>query len=195
MAPDPRDVFHASLACQTTESSDFDLNPEVVLQPDRLLCHAAVLVVYQMVSGVPYLVLTKRSLALKHHPGQIAFPGGKRDISDQDITQTAQREAWEEIGLVPEAIKILGHLPPHETVTGFLVTPVLGWVKSAFEPIAEKGEVAEVFMVPLGHVTNRENYVVQSRLLQGQWRHYYTIPYGPYYIWGATASILRRIIV
>ena len=194
MAPDPRDVFHASLTGHTTGSSDFDLNPEVVLPPNRLLRPAAVLVAYQMVSGVPYLVLTKRSLALKHHPGQIAFPGGKCDAADQDITHTAQREAWEEIGLAPDTVEIIGHLPPHETVTGFAVTPVLGWVKSAFEPIAEKGEVAEVFMVPLGHVTNLENYLVQSRRWRGQRRHYYTVPYGPYYIWGATARILRRII-
>jgi len=194
MAADPRDVFHSSLIGQGTGSSDFDLNPEVVLPPNRLLRPAAVLVAYQMVSQVPHLVLTKRASALKHHPGQIAFPGGKRDDADQDITQTAQREAWEEIGLAPDNVEILGHLPSHETVTGFAVTPVLGWVKSTFVPIAAQGEVAEVFRVPLGHVTNLDNYLVQSRCWRGQRRQYYTVPYGPYYIWGATACILRRII-
>ena len=194
MAADPRDVFHASLIGQTTGSSDFDLNPELVLPPDRLLRPAAVLVAYQMVLQVPYLVLTKRAFALKHHPGQIAFPGGKRGDADQDITQTAQREAWEEIGLAPDAVEILGYLPPHETVTGFAVTPVLGRVKSTFLPIVAQGEVAEVFRVPLCHVINLDNYLVQSRRWRGQQRHYYTVPYGPYYIWGATACILRRII-
>ena len=194
MAADPRDVFHSSLIGQGTGSSDFDLNPEVVLPSNRLLRPAAVLVAYQMVSQVPHLVLTKRASALKHHPGQISFPGGKRDEADQDITQTAQREAWEEIGLAPDNVEILGHLPSHETVTGFAVTPVLGWVKSTFVPIAAKGEVAEVFRVPLCHVTNLDNYLVQSRCWRGQRRQYYTVPYGPYYIWGATACILRRII-
>ena len=186
------DILRA-LARPAAASSDFDLSPRFAgyVVPVR---DAGVLVpLIERPSGVN-LVLTMRAAHHDAHPGQIAFPGGKRDDADQDITQTAQREAWEEIGLAPDNVEILGHLPSHETVTGFAVTPVLGWVKSTFVPIAAQGEVAEVFRVPLGHVTNLDNYLVQSRCWRGQRRQYYTVPYGPYYIWGATACILRRII-
>ena len=194
MTHDPLAVFYAALQISCAGSSDFDLNPDVVLPPDRVLRPAAVLVAYQILAGQPHLVLTKRSSALKHHPGQIAFPGGKWDDSDGDISITALREAHEEIGLVPSAVEVLGQLPSHETVTGFAVTPVLGRITCDFDPKAEQGEVAEVFSVPLWHVLNRQNFMIQSRRWRGKRRHYYTVPYGPYYIWGATACILRRMI-
>ena len=194
MTHDPLAVFYAALQASCAGSSDFDLNPDVVLPPDRVLRPAAVLVAYQILAGQPHLVLTKRSSALKHHPGQIAFPGGKWDDSDADISITALREAHEEIGLVPSAVEVLGQLPSHETVTGFAVTPVLGRITCDFDPKAEQGEVAEVFSVPLWHVLNRQNFMIQSRRWRGKRRHYYTVPYGPYYIWGATACILRRMI-
>ena len=194
MVRDPLAVFHAALQVCGPETSDFDLNPDVKLAPDRVLRPAAVLVAYHMVAGQAHLVLTKRSSALKHHPGQIAFPGGKREDTDVDISRTALREAHEEIGLEPSAVEILGQLPTHETVTGFAVTPVLGRVISDFDPTAEQGEVAEVFSVPLKHVTDLQNFSIQSRRWRRQRRYYYAVPYGPYYIWGATARILRRII-
>ena len=194
MAHDPLAVFHAAVQASGATSSDFDLNPDVVLPLGRVLRPAAVLVVYKMLAGQPHLVLTKRSSALKHHPGQIAFPGGKRDDADTDISITALREAHEEIGLAPNEVEVLGQLPSHETVTGFAVTPVLGRMTCDFEPKAEQGEVSEVFSVPLQHVMNPHNFVIQSRRWRGNKRHYYTVPYGPYYIWGATACILRRMI-
>ena len=194
MVRDPLAVFHAALQVCRPETSDFDLNPDVKLAPDRVLRPAAVLVAYHMVAGQAHLVLTKRSSALKHHPGQIAFPGGKREDTDVDISRTALREAHEEIGLEPSAVEILGQLPTHETVTGFVVTPVLGRIISDFDPTAEQGEVAEVFSVPLKHVTDLQNFSIQSRRWRRQRRYYYAVPYGPYYIWGATARILRRII-
>jgi 8-oxo-dGTP pyrophosphatase MutT (NUDIX family) len=108
MTHDPLAVFYAALQASYAGSSDFDLNPDVVLPPDRVLRPAAVLVAYQILAGQPHLVLTKRSSALKHHPGQIAFPGGKWDDSDADISITALREAHEEIGLVPSAVEVFG---------------------------------------------------------------------------------------
>ncbi len=137
------------------------------------------------------LILTKRSSALKHHPGQIAFPGGKRDESDRDLIETALREAREEIGLLDRNVDVLGTFAPHETVTSFNVTPVVALVKNEFDATPEAGEVSEVFRVPLAHVLTPENYVVEARRWRGQKRMYYTVPYGPYYIWGATARILR----
>ena len=172
-------------------SSDFDLNPGVVLPEGRKLRPAGVLAPVIRRDEVYHLILTKRSSALKHHPGQIAFPGGKQDETDTDVVATALREAHEEIGLPPQTVEVLGTLPQHETVTGFQMTPVIGLVTAPFDVVAEPGEVEEVFSVPLEHVLDTAKYGVQSRRWRGQTRAYFAVPFGPYYIWGATARILR----
>nr|WP_239113316.1 CoA pyrophosphatase [Shimia biformata] len=174
-------------------SSDFDLNPDVKLPEGRKLRPAGVLVPIQIVDDVPHVILTKRASHLKHHPGQIAFPGGKQDDGDADVIAAALREAREEIGLPTGNVDVLGTLPTHETVTSFTVTPVLGRVRQAFDIVPEPGEVEEVFHVPLSHVTNPARFSIQSRRWMGQRRHYFTVPFGPYYIWGATARILRGL--
>ncbi len=186
-------LVKSALLKQNAASSDFDLNPDVNLSPDRRLRPAGVLVAIWREDDTEQVILTKRSSALKHHPGQIAFAGGKKEKTDADATAAALREASEEIGLDPENVKVLGLMPPHETVTGFIVTPVVGRVLKPFNPIAEAGEVDEVFKVPLSHLMNTCNYSVQHRYWRGSPRYYYAIPYGPYYIWGATARILRAI--
>ena len=178
----------AALKADAAPSSDFDLNPDVVLPASRKLRPAAVLAA---IEDGNRLILTKRSTALKHHPGQIAFPGGKQDEGDFDLTAAALREAHEEIGLQPDNVEILGQLPAHETVTGFMVTPFVGRVLAPFDAKAEAGEVEEVFRVPLEHVLDPDRFSIQARRWQGRMRHYYTVPYGPYYIWGATARMLR----
>lgn len=174
-------------------SSDFDLNPATKLPENRVLRPAAVLIAVQEIAGQPHVILTQRASTLKHHAGQVAFPGGKRDDVDADLEQTALREADEEIGLLPQNVQVLGQMPCHETVTGFTVTPVLGLVRDTFVPKPDHNEVAEVFTCPLSHVTNSGQFSVQSRRWRGHKRHYYTVPYGPYYIWGATARILRAL--
>ncbi|WP_282119780.1 CoA pyrophosphatase [Ruegeria atlantica] len=191
--PDPTDQLRAALRRPGNGSSDFDLNPDFALPEGRKLRPAGVLVPISVADGAPRLILTKRSSALKHHPGQIAFPGGKQDNGDADVTATALREAHEEIGLPQEMPEILGHLPTHETVTSFTVTPVVAILRKPFQPVPEPGEVAEVFSVPLAHVLNPANYIVESRRWRGQRRYYFTVPFGPYYIWGATARILRGL--
>ncbi|WP_187428552.1 CoA pyrophosphatase [Roseobacter fucihabitans] len=185
------DALRAALARPGRPSSDFDLNPETVLPAGRKLRPAGVLApVVQRADGL-HLLLTKRSSALKHHPGQIAFPGGKQDEADADVIAAALREAHEEIGLPPENVDVLGTLPAHETVTGFIVTPVIGVITRDFTITPEKDEVDEVFSVPLAHVLDAERYVIESRRWRGAKRSYYAVPYGPYYIWGATARMLR----
>ncbi len=180
-----------ALAQAGDASSDFDLSTGVTLAPGRKLRPAAVLVPIILGRDGYELILTKRSSALKHHPGQIAFPGGKHDEGDTDLIATALREAREEIGLPATNLEILGTFAPHETVTSFSMTPVVALLKRDFDVVPEAGEVAEVFRVPLAYVLNTANYVVESRHWRGQQRSYYAVPYGPYYIWGATARILR----
>ncbi|MCE8513133.1 CoA pyrophosphatase [Ruegeria pomeroyi] len=183
----------AALARTGPGSSDFDLNPGTVLPEGRKLRPAGVLVPVTLAHGAPRVILTKRSSALKHHPGQIAFPGGKQDEGDVDVIAAALREAQEEIGLPRDLPRVLGTLPSHETVTAFTVTPVVAVIERAFDIRPEPGEVEEVFSVPLAHLMRPENYSVQSRRWRGQRRHYFTVPFGPYYIWGATARILRGL--
>lgn len=190
---DPLDPIFTVLGSERAGSSDYDLNPEVRLPPGRKLRAAGVLVPVIYNGDLPSVILTKRSSALKHHPGQIAFPGGKQDAGDPDITATALREAQEEIGLDPVDVETLGFLPRHETVTGFDVTPVLARITAPFTPVPELGEVEEVFEVPLSHLLELGRFRVEKRRWRGDWRRYYAVPFGPYYIWGATACILRNM--
>ena len=175
------------------DSSDFDLNPAVVLPEGRRLRPAAVLVALMQDERGAHVILTRRSAALKHHPGQIAFPGGKIDAGDDGPVDAALREAEEEIGLRRSNAEILGSLPLHETVTGFTVTPILARIREPFLWHPEAGEVDEVFAVPLAHVADPANYMIEGRIWRGHLRRYYVVPWGPYYIWGATARILRRL--
>jgi len=173
-------------------SSDFDLNPD--LRPRGLkLRDAAVLVALCDSARGTELFLTKRASGLKHHPGQIAFPGGKVDAADAGSVDAALREAEEEIALPRRSVDVLGMMPAHETVTGFSVSPVLGWVRDTFEPKPETGEVDEVFTVPLSFVLDPTNYIIEARYYRGVRRQFFTVPYGPYYIWGATARMLRAL--
>lgn len=174
-------------------TSDFDLNPDV--RPAGLRFRSAAVLVAFEDGDDPRLILTKRASGLKHHPGQIAFPGGKVDRKDADAVEAALREAEEEVGLPRDTVETLGVLPPHETVTGFRVTPVLGWISHRFSPVPEAGEVEEVFRVPFSHIADPGRYSVEQRFFRGQLRKFYTVPYGPYYIWGATARILFALAV
>lgn len=188
---DPLIRLRQAVSLPGRETSDFDLNPDYSAPVNRVLRPAAVLVAVQKGLAGPEVVLTKRSSRLKHHPGQIAFPGGKLDEEDDGAVGAALREAREEIGLDMALVEVFGTLPSHETVTGFEITPVVGCITGAFTARPEAGEVEEVFTVPLAHVTDPGRFFIERRRWRNEWRQFFTVPYGPYYIWGATARILR----
>ena len=136
------------------------------------------------------LLLTQRSADLPDHPGQISFPGGRIDPGDASAAAAALREATEEVGLPPERVSILGHLADYETVTGYRVTPVVGWLEPPFELAPDPVEVADVFEVPLAFVLDPGNQMRHFRMLGTLRRDFWAIPYQDRYIWGATAAML-----
>ena len=136
------------------------------------------------------VLLTQRSDTLPDHPGQISFPGGRVEPDDASLEAAALREAQEEIGLPPDRVSVLGRLAPYETVTGFTVTPVVGWIEPPVPITADPIEVADVFEVPLAYLLERENHQRHFRMLGEVRRDYFAIPYAERYIWGATAAML-----
>lgn len=170
--------------------SDYDLNSlavgPVALRP------AAVLVPLVMRPEGHTVLLTRRTDHLHHHPGQVSFPGGRLEDDDDGLLAAALREAHEEIGLAPPWVEPAGLLDQYETVTRFLVTPVVGFVRPGFELTLDAFEVAEAFEVPLAFVMDPRNHQVHSRVRNGQRRHYYVFEYRQYYIWGATAGMLMN---
>ncbi|WP_373355458.1 CoA pyrophosphatase [Pseudoroseicyclus sp. CXY001] len=193
--PDLRRRLEGALARaaggQSAGSSDFDLNRHVA--PGARKLRAAGVLIGVEDGAVPQVILTKRSSHLRHHPGQIAFPGGKVEPEDSGPVDAALREAEEEIALSRAHVEVLGTFPAHETVTAFTVQPVLALVRPGFAERPEAGEVDEIFRVPLDFLADPANYRIEGRRWQGTLRRYYTVPWGPYYIWGATARMLRGL--
>lgn len=179
-------------------SSDYDLVRDILpkeFSPKQPLREAAVLIGFRQYGDQVELLLTRRNGRLKHHPGQIAFPGGARDQTDASLEACALREAEEEIGLQTHQTAVIGALPPHQTVTGFQATPILAWLKEDFRPVLQDSEVAALFWLPLRHALNASNYRIESTMFRGHERRYYVLPYGPWYIWGATARMLYNLSV
>lgn len=184
------DRLRAAVAHTTPPSSDHDPERDRDLyQPP--LRDAGVLAAFHEDDG--RLFLTKRAATMRHHPGQIALPGGKVDPCDPDVTAAALREAHEEIGLHTDQVEVIGTLPVHHTVTRFRITPLIAIIRGPFTPLPEPGEVAEVFTLPFAHVTDAANYRLERRDWQGTPRAYPVAPLGPYYLWGATARILMGL--
>jgi 8-oxo-dGTP pyrophosphatase MutT (NUDIX family) len=136
------------------------------------------------------VLLTQRSADLPDHPGQISFPGGRVEPNDASLAAAALREAAEEVGLPAAQVSVLGHLADYETVTGYRVTPVVGWVEPPFELTPDPIEVAAVLEVPLAFVLDPANQQRHFRMLGALRRDFWAIPYGERYIWGATAAML-----
>lgn len=141
----------------------------------------------------PTVLLTQRSNNLPSHPGQISFPGGKVEPHDKDPLATALRETEEEIGLTPDFIEPLGYLDNYRTGTNFNVVPVVALVSPGFELAIDKREVESAFEVPLEFLLNADNHELHQREWKGRTRTYYAMPYDDYFIWGATAGMIRNL--
>ena len=174
--------------------SDYDLNPGSRTDGMRVkLLPAAVLVpIVERDSGVTVL-LTQRTKHLSNHAGQISFPGGRVEPHDQSAIDTALRETEEEVGLDRARVDVVGCMDIYETVTGFSITPVVGFVREGFTLTIDPQEVSEVFEVPLDFVLDPANHQQHSREFKGARRYYYAVPYQHRYIWGATAGMLVNL--
>jgi len=162
--------------------------------PEQPIAAAVLIPLVQRESGITVL-LTRRATQLKNHAGQISFPGGRMEPQDDGPRETALREAREEIGLDPGFVSVAGYLPDHIILSGFRVTPVVGFVRPGFELLLDRVEVAGSFEVPLAHVFNPVNHHTRLRRLgPGEVEfEVWDIPYGEHSIWGATAGILMTL--
>jgi len=136
------------------------------------------------------VLLTERASDLRHHPGQVAFPGGRLEAHDTDAVATALRETEEEIGLPRSAVEVIGYLPSHVIITGYRVTPVVGFVQPNKPLTLDPVEVAAVFEVPLRHILDPGNHRPRERAIGGEHAVLYDIPFDNHNIWGATAGML-----
>jgi len=151
---------------------------------------AAVLFPIVLREGGATVLLTLRTDHLRDHAGQISFPGGRAESVDLSPAHTALREAEEEIGLASAHVEVVGTLPEYLTVTGYRITPVVAFLTPPFSLRPDPSEVAEVFEVPLAFLMNPANHQRRSREIQGKTRHFFAMPYGRHFIWGATAGII-----
>lgn len=173
---------------------DHDLNPGRLSVPgDMVLRPAAVLVpIIDRNDGLAML-LTRRADHLKSHAGQVSFPGGRIEPSDESPTAAALREAEEEVGLARRFVTVIGRLAPYETGTGFRVVPIVGLVEPGFSLVIDKSEVADVFEVPLAFLMDPRHHERHTGNWRGEERHFYAMPYNGQRIWGATAGMIVNL--
>ena len=174
--------------------SDFDLSPAgwagQGTEPPK---PAAVLIgLVEREHGVNVL-LTRRADTLRSHTGQVALPGGRQDEGERPW-ETALREAHEEVGLEPQFVQLVGLSTPYETGSGYLITPVVGFVRPGFTLTPNPDEVADIFETPFGFLMDPANYEErEGRAPGGEVRRFYATTHDERYIWGATAGILRAL--
>ena len=170
--------------------------------PERAPTPASVLVPLVMRASGLHVMLTQRTDHLHDHPGQISFPGGRAESHDADEVATALRETEEEVGLTRQHIEVIGRLPVYTTVTGYVVTPVVALVRPDFTLALDHFEVAEAFEVPLPFLMTPAHHRRHAFEMLGQQRQFLSMPWqgaGPdgqgrdYFIWGATAAMLRNL--
>ena len=163
------------------------------LESKTPLKKAAVLILFVKQASSFNLILIQRAHHLKHHPGQIAFPGGRFEPEDDNLMVTAQRETLEEIGLTIPQSEIFGHLPPLITVSGYEVIPYLATISHDYEAILDHNEVANLFEIPLSYLLDPENRQSHTILHKKKPHTIETIAYQDHTIWGATAQMITLL--
>ncbi|HEY0063969.1 MAG TPA: CoA pyrophosphatase [Telluria sp.] len=175
---------------------DWQPEPEesALMRRERITAASVLIALVERENGLSML-LTQRTAHLTDHAGQISFPGGRAEDYDASAVETALREAEEEVGLARHHVEVLGMLPDYVTGTGYRVTPVVGLVRPPFELTPDPNEVAEIFEVPLAFLMNAANHRRLSfELPEGAGRRsFYAMPYERFFIWGATAGMLRNL--
>ncbi len=193
---DLRRVLHPLDGAPTTRAWNVD-ELDGLLAPDLALREAAVLVGLVRREQGLHALLTQRTDTLRHHAGQVSFPGGRLEPEDGGPLRAALREAFEEIGLAPAQAVPLGYLDPLATITGYRVTPVVAMLDPAFRPVPDPGEVADVFEVPLTFLMAPDSLRRVDIEFGGRVRHVleYDVPADApgRRIWGVTASILLNL--
>ncbi|MGF1750392.1 MULTISPECIES: CoA pyrophosphatase [Vibrio] len=139
------------------------------------------------------VILTKRAAHLKHHPGQISFPGGKVEPSDANVHFTALREAKEEVGILHNEVEIVGDLPELLTITRFQITPVIAFIDPNYQPKLDRNEVDYLFEVPLEFLAKTSNMTTHRFNIKGEKHRVLAIPYQSHFIWGVTAQIIQSL--
>lgn len=172
---------------------DLDLDPAVWERAGVAATRPAAVLVPVVDRPAPGVILTMRTSELTSHAGQIAFPGGKIDETDQGPLAAAMREAREEIDLQAGVIHPIGYLDVYLTFSGFRILPLVARVDPDYQLALNASEVADAFEVPLDFLMGPENHQRHSRDWKGIRREYYAMPYQERYIWGVTAGILRNL--
>ncbi len=154
---------------------------------------AGVLIPVRQHGGDLSVLLTRRSAELKHHAGQISFPGGRMEPDDEDIAATALRETHEEVGIEPDAVSVIGHLEPMPTITGYAVTATVGLVAEGTSLVVDRSEVELAFDVPLDFLLDPANARQRERTWNGRSIPTVEFHYADHRIWGATANMLLEL--
>ncbi|ATZ11767.1 CoA pyrophosphatase [Erwinia amylovora] len=171
----------------------FLLQPPVTQTHSNLPRRQAAVLVPVIAHAAPTLLLTRRAATLRQHAGQVAFPGGVRDSDDRSPIATALREAQEEVAIPPEAVRVIGVLPPVTSSTGFQVTPVVGLLPADICWQPNEGEVESVFEMPLAEALRLSRYTPLDIQRAGQLHRVWLSWYEDYFIWGMTAGIIRQL--
>jgi len=201
--------FPDNLALQPTLSSllsHFDSiaghRPAPIKHPESLAFktrnktdHASAAVLIPIVSAQDQLqvLLTKRAKHLRHHPGQISFPGGASEPHDVSLIETAIRETHEEVGITADQVQVLGQLGDYYTVSGYRVTPVIGLIRQLPTLTLDANEVCETLTTPFNFLMNPNNFTLCDATHEGVKRSYYSVTYGGHHIWGVTAGIIMAL--
>ncbi len=192
--PPPDQISGPNLAGQLRdERVEHQLSEAEIDKISKDLQLAAVLVPLVEHADEPSILLTRRADHLEKHSGQVAFPGGKVEDSDESPIATALRETEEEIGLDPRHVEIAGVLDTYQTGTGFVILPVVGFVRPGFTLSPDANEVADVFEVPAHIVLTEANWKTDSGEWKGRMWKFYSMDYQGYNIWGATAGMLMHM--